>query len=254
MVTASIPPIAELWPNPAPLVEPMEANAAMARPAPDGRPWVAMVMIASIDGAAVIDGRSGGLGRPADTAVFRSMRAVADAIVVGAETARAEDYGLVPVRNAAQRAAKGQSPAPRLAVLSNSLHFRADGRLFGTAATRPGPHERPLIYTSSDAVSPVSEDAAELVRMEATTPAAVLADLRDRGNTVVVLEGGPSLNAQFLAADLVDEINVTLAPLTVAGKAPRLAQGAAVDVPREFELTRVWTGDGLLFTQHVRTR
>ena len=50
-------------------------------------------MVATVDGATAVDGRSGGLGGPADKGVFGAIRAVADVILVGAGTVRAERYG-----------------------------------------------------------------------------------------------------------------------------------------------------------------
>ena len=63
--------------------------------APPAR-WLRANMVASLDGAATVDGHSGGLSNEADQQVFAMLRAHADVILVGAGTARAEGYG--PVR------------------------------------------------------------------------------------------------------------------------------------------------------------
>ena len=64
----------------------------VSRPAVDGRPWVGLSMIASLDGATAVSGLSGGLGNDNDRAVFSLLRSVADVILVGAATAEAEGY------------------------------------------------------------------------------------------------------------------------------------------------------------------
>lgn len=243
--------LVELWPDPRTVDDPTRANAMAVRTIPENRPWVAMVMISSLDGAAEVDGRSGGLGGPSDKAVFGSMRAMADVILAGASTVRTENYGPIPVRAATERQQRGQHPSARLAVLSRSLNFSADSRLL----TEPG-HQEPLIYTTARPTADQQRllEGAELVVLEDTGPLAVLADLRERGAEVVVLEGGPMVNAQFLEADAVDEINLSLAPWAAAGDAIRIAHGEARIAPRAFSLERVWMGDGIVFTRHVRDR
>src|SRR5688572_14206623 len=89
-------------------------------------------MISSADGATAVEGLSGGLGGPADQKVFGAVRAVADVIVAGAGTVRAERYG-PPRPSGARRTARegrGQAPAPRLAVVSRSLDLDLDSPAF----------------------------------------------------------------------------------------------------------------------------
>ncbi len=61
---------------------------------PEGleRCWVRANMIASLDGGATDDGKSGGLAGPGDRALFARMRQEADVILVGAATVRIENY------------------------------------------------------------------------------------------------------------------------------------------------------------------
>ena len=68
----------------------------------------------------------------------------------------------------------------------------------------------------------------------------------------MLLEGGPILNGQFAAADLIDEWNLTLSPLVVGGDAGRATQGPLVGDPQNLELTRLWLADGLLFGRWIR--
>lgn len=236
-------------------LEALEAVAAEARTAPPGRPWLLTNMIASADGAAAVGGLSGPLGGPADLAVFGALRAVSDAIVVGGQTVRAERYrppraGSPEVRGA--RAARGQRERPLLVVVTASLALDVDLPLFAD------PTYRPLVATTESADTHrrrALEAVAEVVTVGDTGVdlARLLAELGRRGHRVVLSEGGPSLNAQLIAADVVDEWNLTIAPLLGAGQAKRPAQGVErSDAPAAMHLDRVWLADQLLFCRWLR--
>ena len=98
--------------------------------APPAR-WLRANMVASLDGAATVDGRSGGLSNEADQQVFAMLRAHADVILVGAGTARAEGYG--PVRP--------ESEGLRWAWLRDGRPPSAADR-GGHPRARPGPRQR----------------------------------------------------------------------------------------------------------------
>ena len=71
---------------------------------PPATGWTAIGMVTALDGAVAVDGVSGGLGGEGDRAAFRSLRSLADVVVVGAGTAMAEDYGpVVRVHHPEQR-------------------------------------------------------------------------------------------------------------------------------------------------------
>src|SRR5262245_52892255 len=72
---------------------PDELLRLYAYPASLESPWIRANFVTSIDGAATVDGRSGALGGPADHAVFEILRDLADVVLVGAGTARQENYG-----------------------------------------------------------------------------------------------------------------------------------------------------------------
>jgi riboflavin biosynthesis pyrimidine reductase len=59
----------------------------------EGRPFVAMNFVATVDGRAAIDGRSGPIGSDVDTAMLAGLRRRFDAVMIGAGTMRAERYG-----------------------------------------------------------------------------------------------------------------------------------------------------------------
>ena len=233
-------------------VDPVAAHATAHRPLPHGRPWVLVNMVASLDGATTVDGVSGGLGGPADKEVFGAIRAIADVILVAAGTVRAEGYGpprlAVPRRD--EREARGQSPFPRMAIVSGALDLDPTSPLFTEAA------EPPLVYTSTGAPADARarlDPVAEVVALEGSRldVAAVVADLHARRARVVVAEGGPSLNGQLVAAGLVDELDLTTAPLLAGGSSARLAHGPD-RAPQSMRLAHLWTADGYVFSRHVR--
>lgn len=244
----------ELWPVPAPDVDPMARVAGDRRPTPAGRPWVMVNMIATVDGGTATAGVSGGLGGAGDKAMFRAVRSVPDVIVVGAQTVRMEDYGAPRPTGAvrAARRARGQEPTPRMAVVSSRLDLDPAQGFFADA------EQRPLVFTGA-AADPVRLEAlapvAELVRGagDLLDLAMVLEELASRGAEVVLCEGGPSLNGQLVATGLVDEWCTTVSPMLVAGPSARSAHGHA-DVPTlGLRLDRVMADDeGYLFLRYLR--
>ncbi len=218
------------------------------RAAHDGRPWVIVDMIASIDGATAVAGRSGGLGGPADKAVFRALRAVPDVVLVGAATARIENYGPVRLDDEvrARRVARGQAPAPRLALVTGRMDLDHEAPMFTEADTPP------LVFTTEAACAehaPRFEGRAEVVvaGVDSVDLAGAMAALGARGVQTVLVEGGPSLNGQLVAAGLVDEWCQSMAPLLVAGESARVAHGPEGARPERLELHRLLEQDGYLF-------
>jgi len=245
----------QLHPVPLDDIDPIEVYGADQRTPSSDRPWVLINMVASIDGATAVEGRSGGLGGPGDVAVFQAIRAVADVIVAAAGTVRAENYG-PPAASAtirSVRAARGQAELARLAVLTNRLDLDPEARLFG-----PTDGERPLILTSGSAppaartrLDPVAEILT--VGDERVDLSAALAALSQHDARVVLLEGGPSLIGQFVAQDLIDELCITISPLMAGGESARLAHGPAPVRPIGFDLARILADeDGTLFLRYVR--
>ena len=103
-------------------------------------------MISTLDGAITLNGRSGMLGGPADRRVFQALRSLADVILVGAGTARAEAYGpvvLAPeVRELRER--RGQAPVPPIALVTRSGNLDWSSPLFTKAEVRP------IVFTTAD--------------------------------------------------------------------------------------------------------
>lgn len=239
-------------------VDPVTIVAADPRPVPAGRPWVLANMISSADGSATDgEGRSGGLGGPADRAMFSAIRGVADIVMAGAATVATEDYGpaTTPARVRALRVARGQAAVPRIAVTSASLAVDPTRRLFAGASAGT----RPLVLTVAAADPARRRALAEVAevhvvgddRVDWTRAFALLHDTF--GAQVVVCEGGPRTLGQLVADDLLDELCLTMAPSLVAGDGPRIAVGPAPTV-RACTLSRVVAAGDVLFLRYVRPR
>lgn len=234
-------------------IDPAGIHASYLRPPPPNRPWVMTNMIASVDGATAVDGVSGGLGGPADKAVFSAIRAVADVILVAAGTARAEDYGppRTPEVRRAERTARGQTPYPRLVLVSRSLDLDPAAPMFTEAPERPivftcteAPQDRRHLLATVAEVIDAGADGVDLAR--------ALDILRQRGTDVVLAEGGPGLNGQLAAAGLIDEVNLSTAPLLVGGGSARWVHGSTLPDPLLLDLGHLWEAGGLLFSRYVR--
>jgi riboflavin biosynthesis pyrimidine reductase len=244
---AMLPPMRELYPNPADHVDPSTRYGADDRPAPaGGRPWVLVNMIATVDGATAVDGRSGGLGGPPDKLVFSAIRAVADVILVGAGTVRAESYG-------PPRIPPGREAPPRLAIVTRALDIDPSARVFQEApldrrpivvtTERSDPSRRAALAGVADVIV-AGDDSVDVVQ--------TVAALGDRGARVVLCEGGPSLNGQLVAAGVLDELCLSLAALVAGGSSPRLAHAVASPDVVPMRLDRVLEADGMLFLRYVR--
>ncbi|GAB3669961.1 pyrimidine reductase family protein [Actinocorallia lasiicapitis] len=213
---------------------------------PAGKPWLRANMISSVDGAATRDGLSGGLGNDADRKLFQLLRAHADAIIVGAATARKEGYGAVKVAPELAALRAGRTAAPRLAVVSRRLGFDYDSELFTEQA------EPVIVITTSDA-----EGLAEAQRHTEVIEAGegsvdfaqAVAELHKRGLTRLLCEGGPTILAQIAAADRLDELCLTLAPYLVGGDSGRILHGP--ELTGKLRLTGVRQDGDHLFLRYV---
>jgi riboflavin biosynthesis pyrimidine reductase len=248
-------------------VSPADVYGADHRPPRVGRPWVLVNMIASVDGAATDpSGRSGGLGGPADWRVFSAIRAVADIVLAGASTVRTERYGPARTPPSLQEArlARGQAARPRVAVVTRSLALDLELPLFREATDE----DRPIVITTtagldrlrSSAGSTADRDLAMVAEIviageESVDWATALAALRTGARAgVVLVEGGPTTNAQLVAADLVDELCLTVSPQLAGAGGRRIVSGPDTAPPRPMALNRVLVEDDHLFLRYLRLR
>ncbi|GAA1911351.1 pyrimidine reductase family protein [Streptomyces sodiiphilus] len=215
--------------------------------------WLRANMVSSLDGAAYHDHRSQPLSGPADMRIFGVLRALADVVVVGAETVRQEGYR--PARRraelAAERAAAGQTPAPAIAVVSAGLRLDWSLPLF---AASPQPT---LVVTGAAAdpahLAAARDSGAEVVPAgegAGADPHRIKAELARRGYTRQLTEGGPRLLGQFVTAGVLDELCLTVSPRLTAGTAPRVVSGPEMSVPREMAPASLLEDSGFLFTRY----
>lgn len=224
---------------------------AHPEPARGRRSAVRANMIATVDGSAQgPDGRSRSINGPADWRVFRVMRAVADVVLVGAGTARAEGYTPLPVPAdlRAARAARGQAPDLELALVTGSGELPEGLR--GT--------DRPPYVVTVAANPRLAELRAELGDGRVLVAgdrdvdlAAALGALADRGLTRVLAEGGPRLLTDLVRAGLVDELCLTTSPLLVAGPGLRAVQGPEWLDPLPARPAHLLHHDGMLLGRWV---
>ena len=207
-------------------------------------------MVSSVDGAITVDGRSQPLSGQDDWYLFGLQRALADAILVGAGTARAEGYGPGRARPefAQLRQRSGQPDAPTLALVSRSGKLDPDADYLGGSS-------RAIVITCStgrDNLGAVSDRADVIVAGDDDVDLGDAVDqLRDRGHRKLLSEGGPHLLGSMLDAGLIDEMVTTLSPLLAGGDSGRMVAGASGSV-LELALAGVLESDGALFLHYRR--
>jgi 5-amino-6-(5-phosphoribosylamino)uracil reductase len=224
---------------------------------PDVRePWLRANMVSTLDGAGQHDGRSQPISSATDMRVFGVLRALADVVVVGAETVRQEGYR--PARARAEfaelREAAGQGPAPAIAVVTASLDLDFSLPLFTSPLV-------PTLVLTGAAAAPDRIAAAEKAGAQVVIagdgmgvdPARVVRALGDLGLTRLLTEGGPRLLGQLVAAGVLDELCLTVSPMLTAGQAQRIAGGPSVAVPKRFELVSLLEEAGFLYTRYRRS-
>lgn len=187
---------------------------------PTDRPYILMNMVMSADGKVVIEGTEAGIGSKTDQRLMRELRVNADAVLNGANTLRASgtssrlgDEGLEELR-----IANGKPRFPIAVALSRSGKLPLD-KIFFTARDFDA-----VVYLSEEA--PADRKAALVAtgRPVHIVPAgaeitAMLKHMRQELDVKVLLvEGGPTVNAQMYELGVVDEYFLTLGPVIVGGR------------------------------------
>jgi riboflavin-specific deaminase-like protein len=226
------------------------AGLADAYRVPAGR-FLRVNFVAALDGAISVAGRSGGLGSDGDRRVFRVLRALADGVLVGHGTVAAEGYRPITADSPVGRLRSelGREAAAPVVVVSRQASLRLDD---------------PLVAGAVSATVLVTCAAADRARRDALAGAGVqvlvcgdegvdlptaLDQLADRGLVQLVCEGGPALFRSALAAGVVDELDLSIAPL-LAGGAPGMLGAVGLPEPVSGRLVQVLEEDGYLFTRY----
>jgi riboflavin biosynthesis pyrimidine reductase len=280
--------IRRLWPDAAGV--PVDAEQLTSLYGRADRPLVRMNFVTSVDGAVEVDGYSAGLSGPPDKRVFGVLRMVCDALLVGAGTLRHEGYRAVRLDadRRAWRREHGLAETPTLVVVSASLDLDPAAPVFADAPVRPLvlTHRRATAPAGLDLVADLLRygadrgdtdqvdaddiDADDIDDIDDRRPgdqdergghgrpggrvdlAAGLAELRRRGLAQVLSEGGPHLFGALTAADLVDEVCLTVAPMLAGPGAGRITAGTPAP-PRGLSLRHVLAADdGNLLLRYAR--
>jgi riboflavin biosynthesis pyrimidine reductase len=215
-------------------VEPDDAYAY-----PTDRPWLRANMVSTVDGAAAGgDGLSGSVSGEADKRVFAALRRLADVVLVGAGTARAEGYR--PAR------------LP-IAVVSGRLDLDLTSPLFTQA------EQRTIVITCEAAPESQRQLAGTLADVvvcgvQRVDVGLAVAALHDRGFRRLLCEGGPTLLRQLVGAGLLDEVCLTVSPYLAGGGAGRILGGQPLDRPVVARLTQLLEDGGWLFSRYAVER
>jgi riboflavin biosynthesis pyrimidine reductase len=214
--------------------------------------------VASVDGAASTAGRSRGLQTRGDNLVFAALRDLADVVLVGAGTARAEGYRAATLSPARQevRRSYGLAPTLPIAVVSRLALLDPASELFRT----PDPATRTIVITCATAdataqraLNPVAD--VVLCGEETVDLAEVRSTLVARGLTRILCEGGPTFFADLVRSGEVEELCLSVTPL-LAGPGPgRITAGHSwPGDPAPLNLVGLLEQDGTLFGRYEITR
>ena len=246
-----------LWPPPSGSlpanVERSELEAIYAYPDSLPKPYVRLNFVCSVDGKVAVNGTSTGLASEADRLILGRLRWLADVILVGAGTARADSY-----RGARswellreRRRKRGQAEVAPIAVVTASADLDPGGALFTDTFVPP------IVLTVRSAppgkVARLKQAGAEVhvVGDDRAEAELILSALASRGLYRVLCEGGPPLFGDFIAADMVDDLCLTIAP--IAGGSGQISSGPPAGM-LPMRLESVLADDGSLLVRYCRDR
>jgi riboflavin biosynthesis pyrimidine reductase len=217
--------------------------------APEERPLVAMNFVATVDGRATIEGRSGPIGSDSDTELLLGLRTRFDAVMIGAGTMRVERYGRVLAKREERerRDRLGLPGDPLMVIVSGRLDLPWDAPLFNADGGRV------LIFTAAETEPPETPVPVQVVRHPGAVnlPEAMRYLRAERGVRALLSEGGPHLHEQMQADGLVDDLFLTTAAKLSGGGAPRILEGPLPGVI-ELELAWLLEQDGELYARYRR--
>ena len=214
--------------------------------------WLRVNFVSSADGAAYVDGRSGGLSSPDDKRIFGLLRVLTDVVLVGAGTARAEEYKPALRRPSLAALREGRPETATIALVTRTLGLNLASPLFTEAA----PDARTIVITCAAADAGLRTEAAKVADVivageETVDLAEALGELGKRGLGRVLCEGGPHLFGDLAAAGLVDELCLSFSPTLAGPGATRIIAGQPSPASR-MSLAQVIAGDdSFLFFRYL---
>jgi riboflavin biosynthesis pyrimidine reductase len=239
-----------LWPDPDVHLALDDAFADLQLPADRERPWVAINMVTSVDGRAQLGSGAEGVGSRVDRRLMRLLRASFDAVASGAGTLRATGiWPGLPKDLGNHRVGAGRLAQPTSIVI-------AGRQPVPLARWHAAVDQGRLLILGSDAPAP-SAPSVEVLRAPTPEPDArwLLDRLAERGIASVLLEGGPTTNASFLAAGAIDELFWTVGPMLIGGDALPMIAPLPGDIstkepPRRGQLVSVHRNADELFLRY----
>lgn len=236
-----------LYPRPGETTpEELVAQLDLNSRAPADRPYVVVNMVSTLDGRAALEGNTRGLGGEHDRKLFHLLRTAGDALLVGAGTARVERYGEA-IKNDELRAARerhGLHSVQPTVIVSARLMLPSDLPLLQAEGA-------PVI------VATAADHELEGVKANVTYERTgddlplLLARLRSEHDIrSLVCEGGPTLTSHLLAAGLIDELFLSIAPKLVGGgEEPTITTGNELSDPASADLVWLCESNSELFTR-----
>ncbi|GAA4898292.1 riboflavin biosynthesis pyrimidine reductase [Stackebrandtia albiflava] len=230
-----------------------ELIARYAPPA-EAESWLRVNFVSSTDGAVEVDGDSHALSGEDDMRVFRFLRMRCDVLITGAGTVRTDGYQalrMTPER-VEWRREHGLPDHPVMAVVTRSGDLDVSAPLFRNAPVRP------LVITCAAAPRSHTDRLAEVADLvvageETVDFGEALRVLRERGLRQQLCEGGPHILGELTAADLVDELCLTLSPFLAGAGADRITAGPPSPL-RPMALAHALHANGNLLLRYTRLR
>ncbi|MEP6527251.1 MAG: pyrimidine reductase family protein [Nocardioidaceae bacterium] len=214
--------------------------------------WVRVNFVSTVDGAAHgADSRAASISSGADQRLFALLRGLCDLVLVGAGTARAEKYRPVEPDEVSSelRQRLGLAPTPTIAVVSRSLdvpeELLGDGMAPTLVVTCGGaPRSRVAGLIEDDRIVTAGDAKVDL--------GSAIQALSRRGFRRILCEGGPTLFADLVRADRLDELCLTLSPRLLAGDACRITRGPLITSDVRLRLAHVIGAGDDLFLRYSR--
>jgi len=218
-----------------------------------------MMVITSEGAATGPDGLSGSLSGPADRLALLETRRLADKIIVGAETIRAERYKPIIAKPewTTARSSAGLASAPILIIVSRGLNLPWDDPLFKSF------EHQVIIATVNSVAREKLATAKRLAKVVIFGDSEVnlthlLRSLQNQGLRRIVCEGGPTLIEGLCKKNLIDEMNFTISPLHPGSGEPEQNLRVALDFLRKkypnFRFANQITKDNFVFCRLLRVR
>jgi riboflavin biosynthesis pyrimidine reductase len=242
---------AQLFPGPAMVeIEAYVRGLEFSQQAPDGRPFVVVNFVSSVDGRATLEGRSRGLSDDGDRALFHALRWEVDAVLAGTGTLAAERYGRM-IRDPevrARRRRQGLSPEPLACTVTRRGLLPLNIPLFAE------PEAKVVVFTGRPIDLTEVRAQVEVVEMapDELSFGAALAHLRaHHGTNTLLCEGGPHVFGALASERVYDQLFLTLSgKLAGGGGAPAITGGPALDDPQSLTLEGVLERQGTLFLRY----